>query len=93
MQREDGTISTKSNNYTKTNDTSCQLGQNKGKLKLGDALTLCDKFPCEGIWDKDCDGTSVVVCQEIAPLEEGATSEGCTYVKDGNISLIPIATL
>ena len=80
---ENGSISTKDSTYTEAKDKTCKPGQG-GTTSLSLALQLCDQFPCKGIYDKNCDGQSVVVCKEIKPLAEDAPSAGCTYVKDGN---------
>ena len=80
---ENGTISTNDSTYTEAKDKTCKPGQG-GTTSLSVALQLCDRFPCKGIYDKECNGKSVVVCKEIMPLEEDTPSAGCTYVKDGN---------
>ena len=80
---ENGTISTNDSTYTEAKDKTCKPGQG-GTTSLSVALQLCDRFPCKGIYDKECNGKSVVVCKEITPLTEDEPSAGCTYVKDGN---------
>ena len=80
---ENGTISTNDSTYTEAKDKTCKPGQG-GTTSLSVALQLCDRFPCKGIYDKECNGKSVVVCKEITPLTEDTPSAGCTYVKDGN---------
>ena len=84
---ENGTISTDDSTFTKAEDKTCKPGQ-RGTHTLSLALKLCDQFPCKGIYDEKCDGTSVVVCTEIKPVAEDAPSAGCTYVKDGNNHII-----
>ena len=73
-------------NYTVTKDKACTTAPGQKGTPLAVALTLCDSgaITCEGIFDEKCDGTSVVVCAEIAPLEPDVPSPGCTYIKEGN---------
>ena len=84
---ENGTISTDDSTYTEAEDKTCEHGKGK-PTSLSVALQLCDQFPCKGIYDKECNGESVVVCKEITPLTDDAPSAGCTYVKDGNNHII-----
>ena len=75
------------NNYVVTKDKACTTLSGYTGTPLTLALTFCDDsggFPCEGIIDQNCDGTSVVVCAEITHLEPSAPPTGCTYVKEGN---------
>ena len=76
-------------NYTVTKDKACTPAPGQAGTPLANALTLCDSgiFPCQGIFDEKCDGTSVLVCKEIAPLKPNVTSAGCTYVKEGTVFL------
>ena len=80
---DNGAISKNDKTYTEAKDKTCKPGQG-GTTSLSVALQLCDRFPCKGIYDKECNGEAVVVCKEIAPLTEDSPSAGCTYVKDGN---------
>ena len=87
IEIENGTISTNDGTYTQAKDKTCKPGQG-GTTSLSVALQLCDspQISCKGIYDKNCDGLSVVVCKEIKPsTEDAGPSAGCTYVKDGNI--------
>ena len=84
---ENGEISTNDKTYTEAKDKTCKPGQG-GTTTLSLALQLCDQFPCKGIYDEKCDGTSIVVCQDMTLLTEDTPSSGCTYVKDGNILLL-----
>ena len=72
--------------YAVTKDKACTASSGYTGTPLALALTFCDlgDYPCAGIFDQNCDGTSVVVCAEITHLEPNATTAGCTYVKEGN---------
>ena len=81
-------------NYTVTKDKACTPAPGQKGTPLAVALTLCDSgaFTCEGIFDEKCDGTSVVVCAEIAPLEPYVTSAKPGSVTAGNVfKLTPVA--
>ena len=55
---------------------------------LGQALYFCDHYgmDCKGIWDANCDGKNIYTCGKIkAASDSGSPSNGCTYVKKGNL--------
>ena len=84
-----GTIKTNGNTYKREKGKTCETKESKDVttiLKL--ALELCDQFQCKGIYDEKCDGTSVVVCQDVTILAEDTPSSGCTYVKEGKILIL-----
>ena len=67
-------------------DRDNALCGNKQRLDtFKEAVEYCDKYECEGIYDKNCDGRTIYICGELRkPKNQTFAQNGCTYRKKGS---------
>ena len=74
--------------YEKVTNKTCE--DETAMDSLQEAINECDESSdCRAIFDENCDGEKIFICEKVAGVGSNSPDNGCTYVKKGNGKILP----